>query len=64
MHKTLVSLMLLTLAGCATNPPPIVEMAGKDPVQVNRDMAECRDKPMPIFGPNGGLPPVFHKAAV
>jgi hypothetical protein len=44
MHKIVVSVMFLGLAGCTTPPPPIVEMAGKDPVQLNRDMAECRGK--------------------
>lgn len=36
---------LLALTSCATAPPPIVDMAGKDPIQVNRDMAECREHP-------------------
>jgi starvation-inducible outer membrane lipoprotein len=42
-HAFLLSALLLT--GCATNPPPIVDLAGKDPVQANRDMAECHSRP-------------------
>jgi hypothetical protein len=34
---------LLALTSCAEAPPPIVDMAGKDPIKVNRDMAECRE---------------------
>lgn len=42
MHKIVVSVMFLGLAGCAT--PPLVEMDGKVPLQLNRNYAECRDK--------------------
>lgn len=45
MRLALTSCGLL-LNSCATNPPPIVDMAGKDPAQVNRDMAECHAHPL------------------
>ena len=31
----------LVTVGCAPIPQPVVDLAGKDPVQANRDMASC-----------------------
>lgn len=32
------------LAGCASAPvPPVVDMAGVDPVKLNRDLADCEE---------------------
>jgi hypothetical protein len=56
MRKISVGIALLAIGGCATAPPPIVDLAGKDPVAVNRDMAECSTKglgDMPFFAANG-----------
>jgi hypothetical protein len=54
MRKILAA-ALLVLTGCATNPPPIIDVAGKDPVQTNRDLAECQNHPydhIQFIGPN------------
>lgn len=40
-----IAVAFLTLAGCASNPPPIIDLVGKDPVQANRDLAECHNHP-------------------
>lgn len=47
--------MALALAGCASNPPPVVDLQGKDPVQANRDFALCQNDPYSVvqfIGPN------------
>lgn len=43
-------LAAFTLAGCAGAPvPPVVDMAGVDPVQLNRDQADCEHQRMNTF---------------
>ena len=55
MRLAIACLLLTTATGCATAPPPVVDLAGKDPVQANRDVAACQNKPydhVPFIGPN------------
>ena len=44
-------LCFLTLAGCASAPPDLPDLTGKDPARANIDMTECRAKQL-----NGELP--------
>jgi hypothetical protein len=51
----LVCPILAVATACATNPPPVLDLAGKDQVQANRDLAECQNRPydhVPFIGPN------------
>jgi hypothetical protein len=58
--RKILAAAFLALTGCASNPPPIIDVAGKDPVQANRDLAECQDHPfdhVQMIPPNSWVPP-------
>ena len=41
MIRTLSTILLVALAGCAAHPDPIVDTKGVDPQQLARDWSEC-----------------------
>jgi hypothetical protein len=41
MTRTLSTILLVALAGCAAHPDPIVDTKGVDPEQLARDWSEC-----------------------
>jgi hypothetical protein len=44
LEDVLFVIAIVSLAGCSTVSPPIVDMQGVDPVRYNRDLAECTDR--------------------
>ncbi len=53
---------LLAVPSCASGPPPIVDLVGKDPVKVNSDLAECHNNPydhITVMPTQGFLPRGF-----
>ena len=52
MKKFLLVAVSLVLGACGDARQPIVDMAGRDPTQVNRDMAYCTvsTRDVPTFG--------------